>query len=377
MVLNKKLLSFLKQGSLLGLFSGINAGITEVIEYIVEDQIKNNKKNEKYRLATEILFIINFISILSISTLFYVAYKIIINKHSKTLTVAPEPSSALPLPPSPKSIYIKISSKLRNPLQEILFAVQKLSIDSVPTELELGSVKYTVTNAVEQLEILANELLELSREEADTQFTRFLSGSGYVGVIGKKLHILVVDDSAANRAFLQSILVKLEHSVVTANNGQEAVDLVNSTAVKNFDVIFMDINMPVMDGLEATRCIRAKFSNNILPIIACTSNGSDEDLRNFDAVKMNGHILKPINLLKINTILQNIFIKNTPQPSSSRDHGLIHRPNILHQYTNLIQKSNSSIMMHASDSSEIDVDRAMPSLNTPTHQTILPRLQNS
>ena len=192
MVLNKKLLSFLKQGSLLGLFSGINAGITEVIEYIVEDQIKNNKKNEKYRLATEILFIINFISILSISTLFYVAYKIIINKHSETLTVVPEPSSALPLPPSPKSIYIKISSKLRNPLQEILFAVQKLSIDSVPTELELGSVKYTVTNAVEQLEILANELLELSREEADTQFTRFLSGSGYVGVIGKKLHILVV-----------------------------------------------------------------------------------------------------------------------------------------------------------------------------------------
>jgi|GEM_PF-738284 CheY-like chemotaxis protein len=372
MAINKKILSFVKAGSVSVIFAILNSAINEEILYAIVKAVKNKDNQDNSScLNSHVSFAISFVSTLFLCGAFYLVYKIIINKNSETLTVTPKPSLAVP-PPSPKSIYIKISSKLRNPLQEILFAMQKLSIDSAPTELNLESAKFTVTHAVEQLEILANELLELSKEEADVQLTRFLSGSGYVGVIGKKLHILVVDDSAANRAFLQSILVKLEHTVVTANNGQEAVDLVNSSAIKIFDIIFMDINMPVMDGLEATRCIRAKFSNNILPIIACTSNGSDEDLRNFDAVKINGHVLKPINLFKINTVLQNIFIKNTPQPSSSSDHGLIHRQSILHQYTNLIQESNSSTM-HASHSSEIDVDKETPSLNTPTHKTILPR----
>ncbi len=372
MALNRKILSFIKIGSIGVIFAILNSAINEEILYAIVKSAENKDNQDGSNcLNSHVSFVISFVSTLFLCGAFYLVYKIIVNQDSETLTVVPEPSLAVPL--SPKSIYIKISSKLRNPLQEILFAMQKLSIDSAPTGLDLESAKFTVTNAVEQLEILANELLELSKEEADAQLTRFLSGSGYVGVIGKKLHILVVDDSAVNRAFLQSILVKLEHTVVTANSGQEAVDLVNSSVVKIFDIIFMDINMPVMDGLEATRCIRAKFSNNILPIIACTSNGSDEDLRNFDAVKINGHILKPINLVKINTILQNIFIKNTLQPSSSSDHGLImHRQSILHQYTNLIQESNSSTM-HASHSSEIDVDKETPPLNTPTHKTILPR----
>ncbi len=371
MICNKKFLSFVKTGSVGIVFSILNATINEGIIYSIAP--KENQNND-CSFSTHVNLAINFVSTVFLCGAFYAVYKIIIEKYTETLVVAPDPT--LHPPASPKSMYIKISSKLRNPLQEILFGMQKLSINSTPNESELESVKFTVISAVEQLEILANELLELSREEADTQLTRFLSGSGYIGVIGKKLHILVVDDSATNRVFLQSILVKLEHTVVTANNGQEAVDLVENPTAKQFDVIFMDINMPVMDGLEATRCIRAKFSDNILPIIACTSNGSDEDIRNFDAVKMNGHILKPINLLKVNTILQNIFIRNTTQASSSTDHGLIHRQSILHQYTNLIQESNSSTM-HASHSSEIDICKETPSLNTPTHQPILSRLQNS
>ena len=362
MVWNKK---FVKTGIGCGLFALVNAAINEEILYIIAKEVatKYNKDNDNYCLSSHIRFAISFVSTLFICGAFYLAYRIIIGKSTNKLNVVPSP-----LPVSSKSIYANISDNLRNPLQEILFATQKLSIDSTPTALELESAKISITNAVEQLETLANEVLELSKDLSAVPRTRFLSGSGYIGATSKKLHVLVVDDSATNRAFLQSILAKLGHTVVTANNGQEAVDLVGNSTVKIFDVIFMDINMPVMDGLEATRCIRATFNNNILPIIACTSNGSDEDLRSFDTVKMNGHILKPINLLKINTILQNIFVNNSLQSSSS-NHDLVRRQSILQQYNRLIEENSSSTMqVQASRSSEIDMDKEVSTLNTPTNQ---------
>ncbi len=337
---NKKL-QYLKVGSLLLMFSLING----VVVYLIEKYM-DNSGNVNGGVNPGIIISINIISVISISSVFYIAHalfnKIIKKRSNNILGIQPL---------SPKKRCANISNKMRNPLQEILFAM-----DLLQSDLQIESTKCIVVNAVTQLEIMANELLESSSESGNT-LTQSPSGVGCLSGITKKLHILVVDDSAVNRAFLQSILTKLEHTVDTANDGQVAVDLICNSSNKKFDVIFMDINMPVMGGLEATRIIRAKFNSNVLPIIACTSNGSEVDLQNFKEAQMNGHVLKPINTIKINNALHNIFGNSTLENNSS---------NLLLQYSIL---RNTSIVQR-SRSSEIDnSDKEQSKLHTPTLNT--------
>ena len=86
----------------------------------------------------------------------------------------------------------------------------------------------------------------------------------------RSLNVLLVDDSHVNRMLLKALLEKRQHGVTLATNGKEAVDAVRA---KNFDVVLMDVEMPTMDGLEATRQIRALESSagGHLPIIGVTT----------------------------------------------------------------------------------------------------------
>ena len=81
------------------------------------------------------------------------------------------------------------------------------------------------------------------------------------------------------------------------------------TVIGRFDFIFMDIMMPVMDGLEATRQIRTlnRMDTKEIPIIAMTANAFEEDKRDAIAAGMNGHIAKPIQVDKLLTILSEII----------------------------------------------------------------------
>ena len=89
--------------------------------------------------------------------------------------------------------------------------------------------------------------------------------------------------------------------VTTAENGEEAVDIVSQSVPGRFDFIFMDIMMPVMDGLEATRQIRTlnRKDTKEIPIIAMTANAFQDDIRDCIDAGMNGHIAKPIDIEKI------------------------------------------------------------------------------
>ncbi len=109
-------------------------------------------------------------------------------------------------------------------------------------------------------------------------------------------HILLVEDHPFNRQLAQELLNEAGLVVTLANNGQEAVDLV---ARMHFDAVLMDIHMPVMDGYEATRLIRAMPGRETLPIIAMTADAMEEDREKCFAAGVNDHVRKPIDLKQL------------------------------------------------------------------------------
>jgi two-component system sensor histidine kinase/response regulator len=106
-------------------------------------------------------------------------------------------------------------------------------------------------------------------------------------------HILLVEDNPINR-LVASELMKLEGlRVDTAENGQDALD---KLAIESFDLVLMDVQMPVMDGLAATRLLRERPEFAALPIIAMTANAFDEDRERCLDAGMNDYLSKPIEL---------------------------------------------------------------------------------
>ena len=112
----------------------------------------------------------------------------------------------------------------------------------------------------------------------------------------KDRHILVVEDNELNREIAQEILREYGFRVDTAENGAVAVEKVSTAAPGSYDLVLMDVQMPIMDGYTATRQIRALADPALakIPIIAMTANAFDEDRRNALESGMNGFLSKPI-----------------------------------------------------------------------------------
>jgi CheY-like chemotaxis protein len=120
-----------------------------------------------------------------------------------------------------------------------------------------------------------------------------------LNLVGKR--ILVAEDNAINQLIMQELIAPSGATVVMADNGQHAVDAVRT---QKFDLVFMDMQMPVMGGLEATRIIRTLAGTNELPIIAVTANAMKEDKDNGFAAGMNDYITKPIEPPRLLEILR-------------------------------------------------------------------------
>ena len=108
----------------------------------------------------------------------------------------------------------------------------------------------------------------------------------------KGTRILLAEDNLLNQQIATEILEDEGFVVEIANNGEEAVNMTNKS---QYDIVLMDMQMPIMDGLEATKTIRQKFSKNDLPILAMTANASDADRDKCLEAGMNAHITKPID----------------------------------------------------------------------------------
>lgn len=118
--------------------------------------------------------------------------------------------------------------------------------------------------------------------------------------------ILLVEDNEFNREIANEFLDMVHATVENAEDGNEALDMFMSSEPGFYDLILMDVQMPIMDGYEATRAIRGSSHNDAksIPIIAMTANAFNEDVTDAQAAGMNGHIAKPIDVNALYKIMK-------------------------------------------------------------------------
>ncbi|MDD2780618.1 ATP-binding protein [Sulfuricurvum sp.] len=132
--------------------------------------------------------------------------------------------------------------------------------------------------------------------------------------------LLLAEDNEINRSIINGLLAGTEIKIIPAVTGKEAVDIVETNS--DISVILMDIQMPIMDGFEASRHIRQDPDKDLIPIIAVTGNTLESDIQNISNAGMNGHIAKPIDVNTFYTTLYYAFEKSrnhTKSPSAFLD----------------------------------------------------------
>ena len=124
-----------------------------------------------------------------------------------------------------------------------------------------------------------------------------------------KMRLLLVDDVEINREIAAKILRHLGFTVEAAVNGKDALDRVAASQPGDFDAVLMDIQMPVMDGYEAARKIRALPDKKLaeIPVIAMTANAFSEDVQKASEAGMNAHVAKPIDINALKKTLNDIL----------------------------------------------------------------------
>ena len=139
------------------------------------------------------------------------------------------------------------------------------------------------------------------KENTARNYLEKLSEADYTGK-----RILLVEDNELNREIGVEILQMTGAEVETAENGKIAVEKVEASPEGLYDLVFMDIQMPVMNGYEATAAIRSlPGEKGKLPIVAMTANAFAEDVQLAKNTGMNGHIAKPLDMNKLNDVLEN------------------------------------------------------------------------
>lgn len=121
------------------------------------------------------------------------------------------------------------------------------------------------------------------------------------------LNILVVDDIYTNRYLLSELIRLTGNEVVLAENGEEAIKVLNSQEIH---LVFMDIEMPVMNGIETTQYIRKEMQAplNAIPIIALTAHNPEIFFEDFSDVGFDELVTKPYSVEKIKEMIRNLAV---------------------------------------------------------------------
>lgn len=178
-------------------------------------------------------------------------------------------------------------------------AITKHIVDVMGGTIQISSEKSVGTTVVIEItltkEVEKTEVAKKKDDSLDFDFT------------GKRA--LIVEDNSINIEIAKNILIYKNFEAEVVVNGQECIDAFKEHEPGYYDVILMDIIMPVMDGLTATKCIRNLDREDAkeIPIIAMTANAFESDLKKSLDAGMNGYLSKPIDIKKMYTLLEQVI----------------------------------------------------------------------
>jgi len=198
-----------------------------------------------------------------------------------------------------------------SPLVIMVTASNKQSVLDVAEQIKLDAILEKPVTPSQLMDTILNLQLRPDSEQM-RQVNAVLPAMQQIDLHGAK--ILLVEDDRVNRIVAQGFLQKFNIVLEMAENGLQAVEKIASG--KGYDLVLMDLHMPVMDGLEATRRIRALASGQDVPIIAMTAAAMAQDVAAALAVGMNAHLAKPIDSTKLGALLQQ-WLNIAPSDSHS------------------------------------------------------------
>lgn len=209
-----------------------------------------------------------------------------------------------------RKFIAELSYNIRNPLNTIC-GITEITKKNIQGDCD----RNTLLSYVDVLGDAAKEL----QQTIDHFFECFETGN-YSAIYGENtdgedvsilsnLRVLVVEDSSVSQMIAKEMLESKGAIVAVADSGQESIDMFERSITGTYDVIFMDINMPGMDGYETTDAIRASSHPQAqsIPIIAMTAEALPDDIQKAMKVGMNAHISKPINIEKIVSAIKRVL----------------------------------------------------------------------
>jgi two-component system sensor histidine kinase/response regulator len=182
----------------------------------------------------------------------------------------------------------------------------------------LGVAAY-LTKPIKRSELRSTMLLALGVQTADRErpalITRHSVREGH-----RTGRILLVDDNAVNQLVARRVLEKRGHTVAVANNGHEALAMLEAAAFAGFGCVLMDVQMPGMDGFECTAVIRTReeTTGGRLPIIAMTAHAMKGDEERCLAAGMDGYVSKPIQADQLLDVVERQFGSPLPVTTNAK-----------------------------------------------------------